>query len=180
MTAPTLATGRLVLRAYRSGDVDDVLAYAADREWGRYLPVPDPYTRADAEEFVAASALADGEWKYRWAITHGGRVRGGINLRVLEPGAGEIGYNVARPLWGRGLATEAAAAVVGFGFDGLGLERIEAVADIRNAASWRVMEKLGMRLQARRIRLDAGERVDDVVYAVRRDEWRAGERPRAP
>ena len=61
---PVLRTPRLLLRPYRSDDVDDVLAYATDPEWGRYLPLPDPYIRRSAEEFVARYILVDGETRF--------------------------------------------------------------------------------------------------------------------
>ena len=170
----------MVLRPFRDEDVDDVFDYATDPEWARHLPVPRPYTRLAAEQFVGAAIGAVDGTRLVWAITREGRVSGSINLWILEPGAGEIGYDIARRLWGRGLATEAAVAVVAFGFGSLGLGRIEATADIRNAASWRVMEKLGMQREGP-VRMDGpvpGERVDGVRYVVRREEWLAREHQR--
>ena len=84
-----------------------------------------------------------------------------------------MGYSLARPLWGRGLVTEAARAVVAYGFAELGLARIQAFADIRNVGSWRVMEKLGMQREGvlRSHRVVHDERTDDVVYAILREEW---------
>ena len=105
---PQLRTPRLLLRPFRNGDVDDVFAYATDPEWGRYLPLPDPYTRRSAEEFVARCILVDGETRFEWAIVHEGRVSGSVSLTVSRPGSAEMGYSIARPLWGRGLTTEAA------------------------------------------------------------------------
>ncbi len=170
---PTLRTRRLLLRPFRSDDVDDVFGYAADREWSRYLPVPDPYIRRSAEEFVAKAIEADDRTRFEWAIDHEGRASGGLSLWTIGPDAAEVGYSVARALWGRGLATEAAEAVIRFGFEELGLARIQATADIRNTASWRVMEKLGMRREAAvPMERPAG---DGVLYAVRRDDWRARE-----
>ena len=170
---PELRTKRLLLRAYRSEDVDDVFAYATDPEWGRYLPLPDPYTRRSAEEFVASAILADPDTSAMWAIVHEGRVSGGIDLRVRDGRWAEMGYSIARPLWGQGLVTEAATAVVAHGFEKLGLARIQALADIRNTGSWRVMEKLGMKREGllRGNRLIHDQRVDDVLYAILRDEW---------
>ena len=84
-----------------------------------------------------------------------------------------MGYSIARPLWGQGLTTEAATAVIAHGFDKLGLARIQAAADIRNEGSWRVMEKVGMKREGvmRSNRLVRDTRVDDVFYAILRDEW---------
>ena len=169
---PVLRTPRLLLRPYRSDDVDDVLAYATDPEWGRYLPLPDPYTRRSAEEFVARCILVDGETRFEWAIVHEGRVSGGISLTVSRLGSADMGYSIARPLWGQGLTTEAATAVIAHGFEKLGLARVQAAADIRNEASWRVMEKVGMQRTgvAHSDRLVRDTRVDDVFYAILLDE----------
>ena len=57
----------------------------------------------------------------------------------------ELGYWVGKPFWGRGYATEAAGSIVDFGFDQLGLNRITAGHMVRNPASGRVMQKIGMR-----------------------------------
>ena len=83
------------------------------------------------------------------------------------------GYSIARPLWGRGLTTEAARAVIDYGFQSMGLARIYSFANIENEGSWRVMEKLGMKREGimRSNRLVRDERVDDVFYAVLREEW---------
>ena len=169
---PELRTPRLLLRPYRFDDVDAVFAYGSDEEWGRYLDVPQPYTRRSAEEDVARAILAD-EASPMWAIVHEGSVRGGITLIDRGAAAAELGYSLARPLWGRGLMTEAATAVVAHGFETLGLVRIYASTDVRNTASWRVMEKLGMQREAlmRRHRLIRGEYVDEVFYAILREEW---------
>lgn len=173
---PDLRTPRLLLRPFRAEDVDDVFAYAADAEWNRYLGLPEPYVRRHAEEYVAQCILTDPVAHPYWAIVHEGRVRGGVNLRLRHPGDAELGYAVARPLWGRGLATEAARAAVAHGFAALALERVSALADVDNAGSWRVMEKLGMRREAlfRGYRPLRGERRDCVLYAVLRGEWPAG------
>ena len=111
-----------------------------------------------------AAVRADDRTRLVWAITSEGRVSGSINLWILGPGADEIGYDIARRLWEEGLATESAAAVVAFGFDALGLGCIEATADIRNAASGRVMEKLGMQREGAvpMNRSAQGERADGV------------------
>ena len=170
---PQLRTPRLLLRPFCNGDVDDVFAYATDPEWGRYLPVPDPYTRLDAEEFVAGCILVDGETRFEWAVVHEGRVSGGITLTVHDPGSAEMGYSIAHSLWGRGLTTEAAQAVITHGFEELGLARIQASADVRNKGSWRVMEKLGMERTgvAHSDRLLGGTRVDAVFYEILREGW---------
>ena len=169
---PEIRTDRLLLRPFCADDVDGVFAFSRDPEWGRYLEVPMPYSRRDAEEFLARTLLSDSGAKLRWAIVHEGHVSGFVNL-MPSAGAAEIGYGIARPLWGQGLVTEAAAAVLRHGFDALGLARIYAYAVVDNRASWRVMEKLGMQREGilRRHRIIHGEYVDDVLYSVVGDDW---------
>ena len=122
---------------------------------------------------MAEVVPADPAERLEWAIIHKGRVSGGTELRFGDHGSAEIGYSIARRLWGQGVATEAASAVMGHGFGALGLARIWACADVRNVASWRVMEKLGMRREGllRSRRVVHGERVDDMLYALLREEW---------
>ncbi|MDE2935177.1 MAG: GNAT family N-acetyltransferase [Chloroflexota bacterium] len=170
---PEICTERLLLRRFRADDVDGVFAFSRDAEWGRYLEVPMPYSRRDAEEFVAGAVLLDAGAKLRWAIVHEGHVSGFVNLMPATVGVAELGYGIARPLWGQGLVTEAVTAVLRYGFDSLGLARIYAYAVVDNEASWRVMEKLGMRREGflRRHRMIRGEFVDDVLYSIVRDDW---------
>lgn len=153
-------------------------AYADDKEWSRYLPVPHPYLDADARKFIAAQVLQNQQDHPSWAIEHGGRVLGGINLRLMENfQIGEIGYSIARAFWGRGLTTEAAGAVVRAAFDACPqLVRVRAMADARNVASTRVLEKIGMKREGvlRSNRFVRGERVDEVWFGVLRAERETG------
>ena len=111
--AELIKTDRLILRLFSLVDVEDVLLYASDPEWAHYLPVPQPYTRADAEKFVAGQLLQDRKTRLCWAIEHAGSVIGGINIRFdFDNRVGEMGYSIARRFWGKGLTTEAAGAVI--------------------------------------------------------------------
>lgn len=167
---------RFRLRPYQPGDVDVVFDYARDEAWLRYLPIPSPYTRADAESFLAAQAALDRQLNPSWAIEVEGAAAGGINIRFFaDHRVSELGYAVSRALWGRGFATEAARLVIAAAFDGYPqLNRVRATADARNAASIRVLEKLGMTREGllREDRLLRDELTDHVVYGVLRREWR--------
>lgn len=174
---------RLRLRPFVDSDLDDVFAYASDPSWARYLPVPLPYTRAHARGYLATHH--DRDWKSEpvWACVFGGRVVGGIDLNVDESRhRASIGYSIARRAWGHGLATEAAALVVEHAFTRAPtLVRIYAVCDVENVASWRVMEKIGMRREGvLRSHGRVRERVyDEAIYGVLRPEWETlrGSRP---
>ena len=84
-----------------------------------------------------------------------------------------MGYALARPLWGRGQVTEAAQAVIALAFAEYGLHKVWAHADVRNAASWRVMEKLGMSREGllREHHAVRGEFGDMFSYGILRAEW---------
>ena len=170
-----LETERLMLRPFQFEDVDDVLTYSTDTEFGRYLPIPQPYTRGDAVEFVARKLLADWSTRPRFAIVLDRQVVGDIGLNINEHHEiAELGYALARPLWNRGLTTEAARAVVAWGFDRYPLYKIYARAFLSNPGSWRVMEKLGMTREGvlRSHHKLRGEHFDDACYGILRREWK--------
>ena len=147
MLPEVIETERLRLRPYGLDDVEDVLLYASDPEWARFLgPVPQPYTRADAEGFLANQLSQDRTKRASWAIEYAGSAVGGVNIGFdAENRVGTIGYSIARRLWGKGLATEAAGAVIDASFTACpDLNRIQATTDERNLGSLRIMEKLGM------------------------------------
>ena len=176
---PELRTKRLVLRRFGPGDVDDTFAYARDPEWAEYLlpAVPQPYTRRNAEEFIAGKMRASPEQEPTWAIALDGTVVGAIGLSVdARRDTGELHYGLGRSYWGRGLMPEAVAAVIDWGFRERSLAKISAHADLRNRRSWRVMEKLGMTREG--VRRSQGKdvrpgypRTDDVYYGLLREEW---------
>jgi ribosomal-protein-alanine N-acetyltransferase len=172
-----IRTQRTILRPYRPSDVDDVLEYAGDARWRQYLPVPEVYTRAHAEQFIARQAEIDRDVHPIWAIEVDDHVVGGLNVHFThEHRIGELGYALAPRLWGQGVIVEAARAVITASFVAYEhLARMRARTDARNTRSLRVMEKLGMNREAllRSDRFFRGELVDEVVCGMLRHEWRA-------
>lgn len=85
----------------------------------------------------------------------------------------ELGYAIGKNWWNQGYTTEAGRAILSFGFDQLGLNRIQAVHDIRNPASGRVMEKLGMTHEGtiRQTRLVKGRFISICLYGILAEEW---------
>ena len=173
MTKPTeLKTERLLLRPFRLSDVGDVLEYASDPEWAAFRL--RPYDRGAAERMVARALLTSWDKEAEFTVVLDGRVIGRFSLTVdHKHQTAELGYEIARDVWGNGLAPEASAAVCDWGFREYGLARIDAWADPRNKRSVRVMEKLGMTYEGmhRKYEVGRGERVDGVSYAVLRGEW---------
>lgn len=171
MTQPELRTERLVLRPFRSGDVSDALEYRNDVEFGRFLPhIPFPFTRADAERFVAVNMCEDSQRSPTFGVVLDGRLIGTVNLEVDHASrSAMLGYAIGRQWWGRSLAVEAAREVIAWAIAEFRLTRIWASTDARNTRSRRVLEKLGMASEA--VRADDhlgrdGAPVDEVVYGL--------------
>ena len=158
--------------------MSDVVAYANDKEWSKFLPVPFPYTVRDAEQVLARSKLTDRGHHPSWAITLKSRAIGGIDIRFdSDYRLAEIAYSIGRPHWNRGYATEAAQTIIDAAFTNVSeLDRIRSHADVRNKGSLRVMQKVGMRLDGclRSNRVMKDEAVDDEYYSILRREWNAG------
>jgi ribosomal-protein-alanine N-acetyltransferase len=149
---PALATPRLILRALRPSDLDDLYAYASDPEIDQYVPWEHyknfDEARENLNDFLAGYER-DGFGA--WGIEHRAdrRLIGIINFSRPHPinRRTELGYTIARPYWGQGLATEAVKALIDFGFEKMDLVRIEAVVLPAHLASARVLEKSGMQFE---------------------------------
>jgi ribosomal-protein-alanine N-acetyltransferase len=102
---------------------------------------------------------------------------GSTDLMELKAARGqaEIGYLIARAYWSQGLMTEAARLTLGYGFSSLHLNRIIAWADQDNAASRRVLEKLGMTVAGSEYRYVKGERRPYVRFEIGKSAWNDGQ-----
>ena len=174
--ATCFETARLILRPLQSDDWQAVLSYTADPAVLRYLPerlmVREPVNGTDQRscpDKFAINLKSDGTFIGHLLFCH----------HDSEQLVREIGW-VIRPAYQRhGYATEAAAALLKYGFETLGLQRIVAACDNRNIASFRVMEKLGMRREAQfqDCLPRQGEWLEEYLYAIGVDEWRTTKRP---
>jgi RimJ/RimL family protein N-acetyltransferase len=184
MTDVTLATPRLTLREFSAEDFAAVDAYGSDPQVTRWT-VFGPNSERDTRGFLQQARVSRAERPRRnfdlaVTLSGDGRLIGGCGLRRTDVvGEAFIGYVLRRDAWGRGYATEAARALLAFGFERLGLRRIFADCHPANMASWRVMEKLGMRREGhfREEKLVKGEWWDRYVYAMLAPEWRAARPP---
>lgn len=176
-----LATDRLLLREFVEKDWRAVLAYQSDARYLKYYP----RTRRTAEQvrgFVRGFTEWQGEsprTKYQLAVVlrAEGRLIGtcGIRMETTESWRASIGYEIAPTYWGKGYATEAARTIVAFGFRELRLHRIWARCVAENAASYRVLEKVGMQREGR-LREEEwmkGRWWDTLVYGILDHEWRS-------
>lgn len=177
---PTLTGPRLDLRPFSIHDAPAVQALAGAREIAdTTLTIPHPYGDGVAEQWIAThpAAWAAGE-RVSFAVVEraSAQLVGAIGLALRAAHArAEMGYWIGVPFWNRGYATEAAALVLGFAFEELGLHRVHAQHFTRNPQSGRVMQKLGMRHEGR-LRQHVrrwGSPEDLEQYGILRDEWRS-------
>src|SRR5262252_6613211 len=148
MPSNSLQTARLTLRSYSAADIPDLIRLAGAREVAATtLRIPHPYTEQDGRNFIEACAGKSGpETRFAITLTSDGQLYGGIGLGMDEPHKhAELGYWLGVPYWGQGFATEAARAMIRYGFETLSLHRIYASYIPENVASGRILQKIGMR-----------------------------------
>ena len=178
--AGPLRTERLELRLLTPDDVDDVHAWMGDpavAEYQLYEPRTRDEVASKIAEYGAAGRLEkDGDY-LQPAVVLDGRVIGCIyfHLTSVSDLTAEIGWAFTAAFHGRGYATEAASAVLSLGFDGVGLHRVYAELDPRNAASIALCERLGMRHEAHFVEhmMFKGDWADTGVYGILDREWAA-------
>jgi [ribosomal protein S5]-alanine N-acetyltransferase len=174
---PTLHTARLRLRPFTSADADALFALHSNDNVLRYWDAPPWTDRARAERFIAACRqMAEDGSGARLALDRAfdGAFIGWCGLARWNPDhrSASMGYCLDDAAWGNGYATEAARALLQWAFDTLDLNRVQAETDTRNAASARVLEKLGF-VREGWLREDCvvnGEVSDSWVYGLLRRE----------
>ena len=169
-----IETQRLLLREYTDRDWRDVLAYQSDPRFLRYYPWyrrTEWEVRQQIDMFTAWQRTAN-RLGYQLAVTMKGddRVIGscGIRRKGGKEWDAELGFELATALWGRGLATEAARAMVDFGFSKLGLHRVSSWCIAENGASARTLEKAGLTLEGRLLQSEyfKGRWWDTLLYGT--------------
>jgi RimJ/RimL family protein N-acetyltransferase len=175
-----LETERLALRPYEEGDFGAYHAIRALPEVSTYL-YDGPLGLAEAREkhtrLVASRGLeAEGDWLPAViGLRDSGTMVGDVGLHwaSVQHRTGEVGFVLDPAHQGHGYATEAARAMIGWGFGTFGLHRMIGRTEARNTASARVLEKLGMRLEAHLVENEwvKGEWQSELVYAILDREW---------
>jgi len=168
---------RLQLREFQENDLDDCMAVVGDCDVTRHLNF-DTRSR-DQQEALLASDIARSKLEprpdYYLAVVErdSGTMIGFVWLGLARPGTAELGYAVRKAAWGHGYATEAAALMLNFGYDALGLHRIQAACGPDNLASQRVLVKLGFRREShmRHHVFTNGAWRYSLLYSLLDDEW---------
>lgn len=177
---PTLTTDRLTLRPFTLEDAWDVERLAGKREIAdTTLNIPHPYPVGAATRWIESNSLA---WangtNVTFAIidTKSAKLVGAISLMIKrDHRRAELGYWIAPDCWNKGYATEASRRILEFGFESLGLHRIESRHFLRNPASGEVMKKIGMQKEGveRDLVLKWDRYESLTLYSILEDEWRS-------
>jgi RimJ/RimL family protein N-acetyltransferase len=174
----------LLLRLFTERDLDAIYEIERRPEVMRYLywePRTLEEVRAALDRRVRMTSLDDEAAALRLAVVRkdSGELIGdfSLGLRSRDDRQGEIGFILHPDHQGQGYATEAGRAVLELGFGTFRLHRIFGSCDARNAASARLMERLGMRLEGtlRETEYVKGEWCDESIYGILADEWRTRE-----
>lgn len=171
--SPVITTERLTLRPFAPEDGEELHALLTDPDVRRYLLDDVVVARSWVDEEIAASEdrfveLGHGLWSVRRSGE--AHIVGFVGFRpFFHPPEIQLIYGLLPEAWGMGLATEAAAAVLHHAFAGAAFTEVIAATDAPNAASIRVLERLGFREWKR---TDEGE-AGTVFFRLRSEEWRA-------
>jgi [ribosomal protein S5]-alanine N-acetyltransferase len=175
---PTLRTARLVLGAFEPDDAAELQRLAGDREIAdTTLTIPHPYELDHALAWIGNQRKESARGRaanFAIRLSTGSPIIGSCGLRDIDAEhlQAELGFWIGREWWGHGYASEAAAAVIRFGFETLGLNRICAHHMVRNPAAGKVLQHVGMLREGvlrQRVR-KWGIHEDVVLYAILRDD----------
>lgn len=173
---PVIETERLILRMWSKKDADDLYGYARNPNVGPVAGWKPHGSRAESKYIIVNVFLQ----KMSWAITEKvtGRVIGSIGFidDVTRPGINskELGYSLAEEFWGRGLMTEAVAAVIKYAFEELSLDVLAITTRTDNGRSRRVIEKCGFTYEGthrRAYRIYDGSVYDILCFSMLREEY---------
>jgi len=179
----TVEAERIVLRRFTMRDLPVFVAYRSDPDVARYQGWEAPYPRATGarmiRDLLRQHPDTPGQWfQFGIELRATGELVGdcasGTDLE--DPRQAEVGFTLRPDFQGRGYATEAARALLGYLFGARAKHRVTARCDPRNTASVGVLGRLGMRREGHLLESTwaKGEWTDDLLFAILEHEWRAG------
>ena len=173
----TIKTERLVMRPLSTDDLDSVHTYASDYENTKFMVWLPNDTKEETAQFLSGVAK---EWKkespscFEFAITLDGVQIGAISCSLNEErDEAEFGWIINKRYWKKGYAAEAAFAIKDFAINELNVKRLTANCDYRNSDSYRLMEKIGLKLESdsgTRTYHKSGETAKEFVYSLTVDQ----------
>lgn len=177
-----IETKRLLLRKYEDKDLLDIIEYSSDPDFWLARNLDWKPTEKGVRSYWENQRDIEPEFDPEWLalviqLKHPDKVIGNAGIGVIKTGEqkqGTIGWLVGSAYQRKGYATDAANALLSFGFLEMKLHRISARTGRDNTRSWRLMERIGMRREAhfRQSHMVKGEWRDEFVYAILAEEWR--------
>ena len=174
-----ITTERLTLRRLQPTDSAALLAIYGNEDNARFEFWP-PWSVEQVDDLIYSQAdiyLGDPGVPFVLAATKTDNLIGSVQLTInsVEDRQGELGFTFHSEFGGRGLATEAVNAALGYAFATMGMHRMFAAVDTRNERSWKLMERIGMRREAHFVHanLEGDGWIDDYTYAMLETEWHA-------
>jgi ribosomal-protein-alanine N-acetyltransferase len=179
---PTLSHGLITLRPLNERDIPEIFESCQDPIIPKFTRVPFEYTMAHAEFFVrekTPKSIAE-KTELAFAIDFGNgadrEFAGVISFHSMDlPDlVAELGYWIRSEARGKGIGTTAARLLTNFGFESMGFERVEALVDVENLASKRLLLAAGYSLEGilrRKSRRHDGSQIDMTLFSAIRDEW---------
>lgn len=174
-----LETKRLLIREFVPEDIGQVHEYASDPEVTRHM-IWGPNSLEDTRSYLSLTIDMQQQvprqgYEFAVVLKQGNVLAGGCGIHISGPGQGEIGYCYNKSYWRQGIASEAAAALLEWGFHELDLHRIYATCRPENIGSARVMQTIGMVYEGhlREHMRHKGRWMDSYQYSILQDEYLA-------
>lgn len=173
----SLEGSRVLLRPLRESDAKTIYMFARDPEVQRYTLLPSPYRPSDSRRYVRMSRSKKwvGKCIARAIVPKPGKIIAGVISLDLN---GEnrrcyVGYWLARPFWGRGLAKESLQLMLQLAFETLGMNKVTSSVMHPNVRSFKLLEWAGFKPEGRQRRqiLKNGEWYDELLYGLLKEEW---------
>jgi RimJ/RimL family protein N-acetyltransferase len=180
----TLAAERIALRRFTMKDLPVFVAYRSDPDVARYQSWEAPYPRATGarmiRDLLRVHPDTPGQWfQFGIELLATGELIGDCAscTDLVDSRQAEVGFTLRPEFQGRGYATEAAGALLGYLFGARAKHRVTARCDPRNAGSVAVLERLGMRREGHLLESTwaKGEWTDDLLFAILDREWRGAQ-----
>lgn len=179
---PTLTHGLITLRAPKASDIPQIFEGVQDPIIPQFTRIPSNYSLANAEFYVrerSPNAFAN-QTELQLAVQYGNgddaRFAGAFSFHSMDlrEHVAEIGYWLAAPMRGKGIGTAATKILSNYGFETIGFERIEAIVNVENTASRRLLENSGYTLEGimrKKSRKEDGAQIDMALYSAIRADW---------
>lgn len=174
---PIIETNRLILREVAMDDADDMYTYLSDNDVVKPMGLEPFETVEDAaDEIEWYQSIYEKGTGIRWGITlkDEGKVIGSCGFLNRQPKhyRAEIGYELSQAHWGKGIASEVLEAVVKYGFEHFQLERIEALIELTNVPSQKLVEKQGFQREGllRHYEFANGKFEDLYMYSILKED----------